>query len=158
MNDIVFDNALVLDTLAGAIAGERCVLVRGGRIAEISETRLDAPEARRIDVAGRVLMPGLCDAHVHVTAAPPASRARSRKAASPESRGPRPTPSMMTMTSGPSVDGILLVEGNVTTDGLDAKASPPSGSGWVRAGSGWAQPPGLIESGRDGRSSPIPPP
>ena len=65
-SDILLVNGLLLDVVAGAIVGERDVLVRDGRIAEIGDPRLHAPSARRINLAGRVLMPGLCDAHVHV--------------------------------------------------------------------------------------------
>ena len=75
MSGILFENALLLDPAAGAIVGERAVLVRDGRIAAIAGGPADGPveagDARRIDVGGRVLMPGLCDAHVHVTAATP---------------------------------------------------------------------------------------
>ena len=71
MSDIVFENASVLEPGAGGIVGERTVLVRAGRIEAVAEGPVDAPGARRIDLAGKVLMPGLCDAHVHVTAATP---------------------------------------------------------------------------------------
>ncbi|HET9447474.1 MAG TPA: amidohydrolase family protein [Steroidobacteraceae bacterium] len=67
MGAVIFRNAAVLDVLAGALS-LRDVLVIDERIAEISEQRLTFTEARIIEVAGRVLMPGLCDAHVHVTA------------------------------------------------------------------------------------------
>lgn len=66
-DDILFTNACVFDVVAGTVSGERDVLVRAGRIAEIGDPRLRAASARRIDLRGRVLMPGLCDAHVHVT-------------------------------------------------------------------------------------------
>ena len=35
----------------------------------VSSQLLNAEEADTIDVGGRIVMPGLCDAHVHVTAA-----------------------------------------------------------------------------------------
>jgi imidazolonepropionase-like amidohydrolase len=59
-------NAAILDVDAGTIAGEADVLVRDGRIAEIGEPRVSGGADREIDLGGRVLMPGLCDAHVHV--------------------------------------------------------------------------------------------
>lgn len=69
MEPIVFRDAMVLDAAEGIVRPDRHVLVEAGRIREVSETPLAAPRARVINVAGRVLMPGLCDAHVHVTAA-----------------------------------------------------------------------------------------
>jgi imidazolonepropionase-like amidohydrolase len=42
------------------------VLVAEGRIQEVADGRLGAVDATRIDLAGRTLMPGLIDAHVHV--------------------------------------------------------------------------------------------
>lgn len=59
-------NASVLDVAAGEILEARDVLVRNGRITEIGDRRINASADRRIDLGGRVLMPGLCDAHVHV--------------------------------------------------------------------------------------------
>jgi imidazolonepropionase-like amidohydrolase len=66
MDDILLANACVMDVLAGSVGGECEVLVRGGRIAEIGAPTLGSTTARRIDLRGRVLMPGLSDAHVHV--------------------------------------------------------------------------------------------
>jgi imidazolonepropionase-like amidohydrolase len=43
------------------------VLVADGRIAAVSREPIAAPDARVIDVAGRTLMPGLIDAHAHIT-------------------------------------------------------------------------------------------
>ncbi len=65
--DLLFCNAQVLDVVGGTYQPGRFVMVRDGRIAEISGMRpgFDGPV---IDLKGRVLMPGLCDAHVHVTA------------------------------------------------------------------------------------------
>src|SRR5262245_6605652 len=43
------------------------VLVQGGRIVSVSQTRLHHDEAQVIDVRGHTLMPGLIDAHAHIT-------------------------------------------------------------------------------------------
>ncbi|MFO7170517.1 MAG: amidohydrolase family protein, partial [Chloroflexota bacterium] len=66
---IVFERATVLDVVAGrSVPGQR-VVVEGGRIARVEPMEAPAPPAERtIDCAGRTLMPGLCDAHVHVIA------------------------------------------------------------------------------------------
>lgn len=71
MTEIIFSNALVLDTLGGELLAERYVRVADGRIQEISEKQLKSAKAQDIDLRGKVLMPGLCDAHVHVTAVSP---------------------------------------------------------------------------------------
>ncbi|MGF1527192.1 MAG: amidohydrolase family protein [Candidatus Competibacterales bacterium] len=68
MSDILFQNAQVLDTERGVLCPNTQVLVRAGRIVEVSEASLSASGARSVDLQGRVLMPGLCDAHVHVIA------------------------------------------------------------------------------------------
>ncbi|OAB54849.1 peptidase M38 [Phormidium willei BDU 130791] len=72
MTETLFSNAAVLDTQAGEIRPDRHVLVRDGLIAEVAEGRIrGTAETREIDLRGRILMPGLCDGHVHVTAITP---------------------------------------------------------------------------------------
>jgi len=44
------------------------LLVNKGRIERISNTTIDAKQARIIDLQGKTLMPGLIDCHVHVVA------------------------------------------------------------------------------------------
>ena len=80
MTEFIFSNALVLDTLGSELLGERFVAVAEGRIQEISETPLKATDAQTIDLRGKVLMPGLCDAHIHVNAISPDFAAISRLA------------------------------------------------------------------------------
>src|SRR5262245_59255562 len=69
MGAVLLENANVLDVVTGRLLGERHVLVADGRIKEISEVPLRAADAQRIDLHGRVLMPGLCDAHIHAISA-----------------------------------------------------------------------------------------
>lgn len=64
----LFQNAAVLDPERGELVPEQSVLVEGDRIREVGDRDLTASAARRIDVGGRTLMPGLIDAHVHVIA------------------------------------------------------------------------------------------
>jgi imidazolonepropionase-like amidohydrolase len=67
MSATLFENARILDGRAeGAIEGH--VLVESGTIKEVSDRPIPAAAARRIDLRGRTLMPGLIDAHVHVIA------------------------------------------------------------------------------------------
>ena len=65
MAQLLFENARLLDVDAGALRENTSVLVENERIVEVSERAISAPDARRVDVAGRTLMPGLIDAHVH---------------------------------------------------------------------------------------------
>jgi imidazolonepropionase-like amidohydrolase len=68
MPSILFTGGKVLDTEAGITKEGLDVLVEDARITAVGSS-LPAPEgARRIDLAGRTLMPGLIDCHVHVVA------------------------------------------------------------------------------------------
>lgn len=68
MTSFVFFGGHVLDVDKGTLKAGLEVLVEGDRIVAVSDQRIDAPDAQRIDLAGRTLMPGLVDAHVHVAA------------------------------------------------------------------------------------------
>jgi len=62
------ENAVLLDVRAGTLTDRAHVTLYEGRIADIENGPAKAPQgARRIDLVGRTLMPGLCDAHVHCT-------------------------------------------------------------------------------------------
>jgi imidazolonepropionase-like amidohydrolase len=66
----LFRNARIFDGDSEVLREGHNVLVDRGLISRISPTPLDANElAETVDCAGRVLMPGLIDAHVHVYAA-----------------------------------------------------------------------------------------
>ncbi|MEV3935343.1 amidohydrolase family protein [Glycomyces sp. NPDC049804] len=68
MTETLFERANVLDTAAGTLVRDQRVLVRGNTIEAVGGD-LEAPAgARRIDLAGKTLMPGLIDCHVHVNA------------------------------------------------------------------------------------------
>ena len=60
----LFRGAGVLDVAAGSVREGVDVLVREGRIAQVG-AGLTAADARTIEAAGRYLMPGLIDLHVH---------------------------------------------------------------------------------------------
>ena len=67
MSDVLFKNAnLVLDGPTTLQTGFD-VLVRGNRIDRVSPTPIGSADATVIDLAGKTLMPGLIDAHAHVT-------------------------------------------------------------------------------------------
>jgi imidazolonepropionase-like amidohydrolase len=64
---VLFENAHLLAPPGTALIPGVSVLVEGERIREVSERPITTPGARRIDAAGLTLMPGLIDAHCHVT-------------------------------------------------------------------------------------------
>jgi imidazolonepropionase-like amidohydrolase len=67
MANILFKNAsLVLDGFTHLQTGFD-VLVRGNHIEAVSSTPIKSTDATIIDVLGKTLMPGLIDAHAHVT-------------------------------------------------------------------------------------------
>lgn len=68
MAQTIFENANVVDTVAGTILADHHVAIDGNRIVEVSPSPITARDALRIDVHGMTLMPGLIDSHVHVTA------------------------------------------------------------------------------------------
>ncbi len=68
---IVFEHATVLDVVAGQNLVDQRVVISGDRILRVEPMAILAEfgaDTQVIDCAGRTLMPGLCDAHVHVIA------------------------------------------------------------------------------------------
>lgn len=65
MTQILLRNATVLDCDEGRLLPGMSVLVEGDRIMEVSGGEVRATDAQVIDIAGRTVMPGLIDAHVH---------------------------------------------------------------------------------------------
>lgn len=63
---ILFTNANLIDGHADVARPDMHVLVEGDTIREVSDKPISAADARVVDLAGRTLMPGLIDAHVHV--------------------------------------------------------------------------------------------
>ena len=66
MTQILFRGGSVLDAAAGVLLEGHDVLVEGDRIKEVSDRSIRATNAAVIQLHGRVLMPGLIDAHVHI--------------------------------------------------------------------------------------------
>lgn len=68
MGSVLLKNAQVLDVRSGELKPASHIRIVDGAIASVdAEERADGAET--IDVGGRIVMPGLCDMHVHVTAA-----------------------------------------------------------------------------------------
>ncbi|HTS92156.1 MAG TPA: amidohydrolase family protein [Stellaceae bacterium] len=63
---LLFQNCRLLDPEAGELREGASVLTEGERIREVSDRAIRSEHARSIDLGGRVLMPGLIDAHIHV--------------------------------------------------------------------------------------------
>ena len=68
MTAYLFTGGLVLDPRQDGPRGGMEVLTEDGVIREVSDRPIVSAAATRIDLGGRVLMPGLIDAHVHVVA------------------------------------------------------------------------------------------
>lgn len=62
-------NARVFDSARGVLLEQASLLIEGERIAALSQEPIQVGDAERIDAGGRVVLPGLIDAHVHVVAA-----------------------------------------------------------------------------------------
>ena len=67
MTAIVFRNCRLVDATAPEAREGFDILVEDERIREVSDKPIKASGATEFDLAGRVLMPGLIDCHVHVT-------------------------------------------------------------------------------------------
>lgn len=68
MTQIILENARIFDGVSADCAEGMSVLIEGGTIREVADRPIKADAAVRIDVAGKTLMPGLIDAHIHVYA------------------------------------------------------------------------------------------
>ena len=66
MESVVFENARVLDGSSDEGEYDRHVRVSGGVIEEVSDKPIKDTNARRIDLKGKTLMPGLIDCHIHI--------------------------------------------------------------------------------------------
>ncbi|HEY4806242.1 MAG TPA: amidohydrolase family protein, partial [Roseiarcus sp.] len=63
---IILTNFLLFDGKSNALRGGLALIVEAGRIKAVATSDTVGPEgARMIDCGGRVVMPGLIDAHWH---------------------------------------------------------------------------------------------
>jgi imidazolonepropionase-like amidohydrolase len=67
MGQTVFRNARVFDGIRAEPAEGQDILFEGETIREVSDSRIASRMAKVIDLQGAFMMPGLIDAHVHVT-------------------------------------------------------------------------------------------
>ena len=69
MNRQVVLNATVFDSAAGVLRPGSTIVIEGDRFAAVTQETIEVHDvARTIDAEGRVVLPGLIDAHVHVSA------------------------------------------------------------------------------------------
>ena len=62
-------NARAFDSARGVLRDHATIVIEGERIAAVTSEPIRVDDAQTIDAAGRVVLPGLIDAHVHVVAA-----------------------------------------------------------------------------------------
>ncbi len=65
---LILNNAAIVDGASAEPVEDMHILVREGRIDEVSDKPLTSGNARVLDLAGKTLMPGLIDCHTHVIA------------------------------------------------------------------------------------------
>jgi imidazolonepropionase-like amidohydrolase len=65
---LIVRNATVLEPATGELRPDRAIVVRGEEIVDVGGRDLSASGAETVDAGGRVVMPGLIDAHVHALA------------------------------------------------------------------------------------------
>lgn len=65
MTQLILENARVFDGVSEECPEGMTVLVEDGAIREVSDRPIKSVDAQTIDVAGKTLMPGLIDMHVH---------------------------------------------------------------------------------------------
>src|SRR6202049_2410571 len=69
-SDLVLWNTRVIDGRNRAPQDRMCVSVRDGKIAEVRAVHESNAPSGALDLNGRFVMPGLIDAHIHLTADP----------------------------------------------------------------------------------------
>ena len=90
-------NARVFDSVTGLLIEASSVVIEGERLVEVTREPRTFADTQVIDAAGRVVLPGLIDAHVHVTAV---SHDALRMAMQP--------PSLITAQSKGVLEGMLM--------------------------------------------------
>ncbi|GAB5535520.1 MAG: beta-aspartyl-peptidase [Rubricoccaceae bacterium] len=107
----MLDLLLHADVFAPKPLGHRAVLIGGGRVLSITEAppQLAGVEVRTTDLEGRRLIPGLIDAHVHVTG--------GGGEAGPHTAAPSPALTAYTRAGVTSVVGLLGTDDTTRTTG-----------------------------------------
>lgn len=69
MSRLVLREATLFDSLAGVLRPQTTIVVEDGCVSMVTQETIQVDDAVIIELGGRVVLPGLIDAHVHVTAA-----------------------------------------------------------------------------------------
>ena len=67
----ILANTTILDVDQGTLNDAQDIAIENNRIVDIAKNISSKSDHKRIDLKGKISLPGLCDAHVHVTAATP---------------------------------------------------------------------------------------
>ncbi len=67
MSEFIIINARILDAGKGNLVKGQQVHIKGNRFVSVGPCIDAPPEVKRVDLGGRILMPGLIDCHVHIT-------------------------------------------------------------------------------------------
>ncbi len=70
-NIVILENATLLDVRANEAREGMSIAIEGAKIVDVGKNLSIPGDATSFDLKGKMLLPGLCDAHVHVTAATP---------------------------------------------------------------------------------------
>ena len=68
MGSVLFQNASIIDGQSTETREGYDVIVENDKIKEVSDKRIKISTGETINLAGKTLIPGLIDAHVHVKA------------------------------------------------------------------------------------------
>ncbi|MEA1677209.1 amidohydrolase family protein [Nitrospirillum sp. BR 11163] len=64
---VVLHCPALLDSVAGKMLGQTSVVIQGDRVVEVVPGTVTRPDAEVVDLAGETCLPGLIDAHVHLS-------------------------------------------------------------------------------------------
>ncbi|MBU0992574.1 MAG: amidohydrolase family protein [Proteobacteria bacterium] len=67
LKNMVLTNCNIVDVITGTVLGNKSILIRQGRIAEIEDTITITDQTEAIDMGNRYLIPGLIEGHCHTT-------------------------------------------------------------------------------------------
>lgn len=67
---LLIEHARLIDGTGGSPLEDVSILISNGRIERIEQQMIVAPEATKLDASGLTVLPGLIDAHVHISSVP----------------------------------------------------------------------------------------
>src|SRR5215472_69575 len=65
-SDLLIRDVTVIDVANGRLLGRRSILIRGNKIAEVASEVHGFKDVEVVNAAGKFLIPGLWDMHVHL--------------------------------------------------------------------------------------------